>query len=464
MNKKFTLRPYQERAVQDCMAFFDRETGQKELAVLPTGAGKSLILSELAHKLDGRVIIFQPSKELLIQNFGKYTFYDTDASVYSASLDSREFDNVVFATIGTVKALGKTFKERGYKYVIIDEASFVNPKSTSMYSRFLADLEPKKILGLTASPIRLKQHSDWTTGLNYSMLSVQTNTDPKFFDDICHVTQIKEIMDNGFWSPLKYIQYDFDEGLLRYNTTGSEFTERSISEAVKKNNVNNTIYKNVKKLIAKGERNIIYADSVDNARRFEQVLDKTALIHANMPKKERTNAIAAFKRGDLLCLVNYGTLVYGLDVPELQHVHLGRPTNSMVLYYQMAGRLVRIHEDKEVAYVWDYCMNSIRFGQIEEFNYALDQSGRWQCYSGDKQLTGVRMDGSEDSPKKPNQDIVVKVDGVLTKNSQIWFGKHKGTPIKDLPPKYIKYMLREFDFKTQKMQEFKKVLRSLKVK
>ena len=41
--------------------------------VLPTGSGKSLVIAEIANRLNDHVLIFQPSKEILEQNFFKVT-------------------------------------------------------------------------------------------------------------------------------------------------------------------------------------------------------------------------------------------------------------------------------------------------------------------------------------------------------------------------------------------------------
>lgn len=61
----YELRPYQREAVDAAIAFFDSPTRGNGLIVLPTGAGKSLVIANIAYKLDAPVLIFQPSKEIL---------------------------------------------------------------------------------------------------------------------------------------------------------------------------------------------------------------------------------------------------------------------------------------------------------------------------------------------------------------------------------------------------------------
>ena len=52
----FTLRPYQQEAVDATLAWF-RKHREPAAIVLPTGAGKSLVIAELARLARGRVLV-----------------------------------------------------------------------------------------------------------------------------------------------------------------------------------------------------------------------------------------------------------------------------------------------------------------------------------------------------------------------------------------------------------------------
>ena len=67
----FTLRPYQQEAVDATLAWFRRHT-EPAAIVLPTGAGKSLVIAELARLARGRVLVLAHVKELVAQNHAKY--------------------------------------------------------------------------------------------------------------------------------------------------------------------------------------------------------------------------------------------------------------------------------------------------------------------------------------------------------------------------------------------------------
>lgn len=59
----YTLRDYQQQASDAAINFFKSKRERNGILVLPTGAGKSLVIADIAHRLDGNVLVFQPSKE-----------------------------------------------------------------------------------------------------------------------------------------------------------------------------------------------------------------------------------------------------------------------------------------------------------------------------------------------------------------------------------------------------------------
>lgn len=91
------LRYYQEDASKAA------KESNNGVIVLPTGAGKSLVIADIVNNTDGHVIVFQPSKEILEQNFKKITdFGFKDAKIFSASMNQKELGKATFATIGSV--------------------------------------------------------------------------------------------------------------------------------------------------------------------------------------------------------------------------------------------------------------------------------------------------------------------------------------------------------------------------
>ena len=95
----FVLRPYQIDAVNAVISHFRRHP-DPAVVVLPTGAGKSLVIAELARKARGRVLVLAHVKELVEQNHAKYEAWGLKADIFAAGLDRKEAKaQVVFGSV-----------------------------------------------------------------------------------------------------------------------------------------------------------------------------------------------------------------------------------------------------------------------------------------------------------------------------------------------------------------------------
>ncbi|MCW8996484.1 MAG: DEAD/DEAH box helicase family protein, partial [Psychromonas sp.] len=154
----YTLRPYQQDSVQATIHYFRKHSTPAVVAVSP-GAGKSLIIAELARIAKGRVLVLAHVKELVEQNHQKYESYGLKASIFSAGLSRKENDQqVVFASVQSIVNGLQQFTE-AFSLLVIDECHRVPIDPNSSYQRVIAHLQKinpsLKVLGLTATPYRL---------------------------------------------------------------------------------------------------------------------------------------------------------------------------------------------------------------------------------------------------------------------------------------------------------------------
>src|SRR5690606_7344165 len=77
---------------------------------------------------------------------------------------------------------------------------------------------------------------------------------------------------------------------------------------------------------------------------------------------ERDGAVARFRRGETLVLSNADLFGEGFDVPAIEAAILLRPTKSLSLYLQQAGRALRPAEGKAEAIILDHAGNSLTHG------------------------------------------------------------------------------------------------------
>lgn len=327
------LYPEQQVVVDKCIAHINTPKNKPGVCVCPTSFGKSLVISELAKVVGIKVLILQPSIELLKQNYDKLVLLGGEASIYSAGANSKEIGHLTYATLGSVKKLGKEFREWGVQLVIIDECDRgVPPNSSSVFSKFIKDLQPKSIIGFTATPFYNK-----TGGFGEpTTLRIMTRVRPKIFHSFIHVTQIQEMVEKGRWTPIRYKAYEFDENALVINSTGSDFTEESIKRYNEAKGINNKIYLEIKGLLSAGYKKIlVFCDSVETAEKFSKHVPESGFVHGGLSKKEREKVLNDFKHKNLKVLFNHTVLTVGYDHPELQVLIMGRATGSFSLYYQM---------------------------------------------------------------------------------------------------------------------------------
>ena len=380
---EYILRKYQIEAIEKGLNFFKSSFTGGALMVLPTGSGKSLIIANIVKQLNEDVLIFQPTKEILEQNYKKLLNYNVNASIYSASFNSKKIDKITFATIGSVKSNPKFFKH--FNNIIIDECHLINAKA-GMYKEFF-DIIGDKILGLTATPYRLT-----TDGWGGSILKFLTRTRPRIFKKMIYYVQNGRLFDENYLAKLEYYQIKgFDTGRLELNSTGADYTDQSVINHFEEIHFDNKLQTVIGRLIEIGRKNIlVFTRFTKEAQAIVNKFNGLAeIVTAKTKKKERDRIINNFKNGTIRIVANVGILTLGFDFPELETIVIARPTRSLALYYQMIGRGIRIHKDKKTTYIIDMCQNYNRFGKVENLEITSDKPDLWYIKNNNKQLTNV---------------------------------------------------------------------------
>lgn len=414
-------------------------------------SGKSLIISKIAHEINRPTLVLQPSKEILEQNYAKAVSFGSKPTIYSASCGIKELSAMTYATLKSIKKDVARLKDIGIDTLLVDEChSGYSPEEGSEFMEFMNGFPEAKVLGFTATPCRLRAYSSMLEG-NYSKLNMLTKDEHNFFKKIAHVTQIQELTSQGFWCPLKYERWSFDESALMLNSTGAEYTNESIKESIVRNGLNNSIYKRLLQLMNERKAILVCMDSIESCNRISEFMNArmgaiTGVVTSLTTKKKREQIISDFKEGKLKVVFNYSTLATGFDFPELDCVMFGRPTFSYSTYYQILGRAVRIHPDKKEALIVDCCDNMRRFGRIEDLTIEQFPSKGWCMFAGDQLLSNIRMG-----------DIITK-DEILRRAASLksvngdgrreddldsiimWFGKYDGIRFKDIPVSYFRFL------------------------
>lgn len=382
----YTLREYQRQAVDAAVNYFTNGNRRNGLIVLPTGSGKSLVIANIINRLDTPVLVFQPSKEILIQNYEKLCSYGVvDCSVFSASCNSKQISRITFATIGSVNNCKDWFMR--FRYVIIDECHQVNPEE-GMYHDFIK-ASGCKVIGLTATPYRL-----YSSRFYGAMLRFITRTNPRIFNDLIYFVQIRTLADQGFLARLNYYQLNVvDPARLKVNSTGFDYTDASMRAYYREIKFNDTLDNIIRRLLVAGRDSIlVFTKFVDEAENLVRTLGtEAAVVSSQMDMSERDRILRDFKAKRIKVVANVGVLTTGFDFPELATVVLARPTRSLALYYQMVGRAIRPHVSKQEGWIVDLCGNYRRFGRVDELEIRETKPGLYAVFNGSRQqqLTNV---------------------------------------------------------------------------
>ena len=464
MNNKIVLRDYQQRAVEAGLDYMESRNASPALIVAATGSGKSLMISSIANRSKGNTLVLQPSVELLRQNYEKSVALGGNPTIFSASARRKEMSGFIYATIGSIKKHTEALKEMNIRNLLIDEChSGYSPKEGSEFSKFIGEMDFKKVIGFTATPFRLTYYSS-LVGEKYSQLNMLTRMSPRYFKKYLDVTQIGEMIDRGFWSPLEYEVWNYDDSMLVLNSSGSEYTEDSISRSIQANGVNNTIYKRLRELVREKRSILVFLDSVENCIRMseffnQKVENASAVVHANTPGGEREKIIESFKAGKLKILFNVQALSVGFDHPGIDCVIFGRPTFSLSVYYQVLGRAVRIDPKgiKKDALIVDAVNNMSRFGKIEDLSIEDFPGYGYGVFSKNRLLTNIPMgmevtmdELSSRYISSLNKEKMQPINGKQAIGGRfvtplsgtiMWFGKYEGQRFDSIPMQYLTYLV-----------------------
>lgn len=388
----YTLRPYQKEASDAAARAFTGKTKKNGLLILPTGAGKSLVVADIASRLDSPLLIFNPSKEILEQNFAKLQNYGIfDCGCYSASVGCKDIKRITFATIGSVMNHMQDFQH--FKYVLVDECHLINAKG-GQYKTFF-EAADRQVIGLTATPYRLGKGFNGT-----SMLKFLTRTRPRIFDEVLYYCQISELLTKGYLADLQYFDCtQLDMTNVTSNSTGADYDDNSLKLEYERSGFYDQltsttlrVLKPKSKIPRKGI--LVFTRFTEEAEKLTNRLQSkginAAIVTGETPKKERENILGKFKDGIIKVVSNVGVLTTGFDYPALDTVILARPTKSLSLYYQMVGRAIRPCKGKD-GWVIDLGGSYRLFGKVSDLKIDLEvpNSTRWCIKSLGKQLTNV---------------------------------------------------------------------------
>jgi DNA repair protein RadD len=291
------LRDYQQKLVGDALDAI--RAGKNPLVVLPPGGGKTHVMAAILEQfkrtlsIAHRVELTAKLKKLL----------PSDAHQVATVQSGIEL-------LGPLELLA------------IDEAHHAPAKT---YQRIIDDANCPT-LGVTATPCRMDGR-----GLG-SIFDVLLEG-----PDVATLTEMGYLMPFDLYSAKteidvagisKGVSGDYAPGSAAKAATARTITADAVQEWLDK---------------AGGRQTIVFTCTVDHARQVQQQY-LSAGIRAEVitgGSKDRHELLPAFERKEFPVLINCEIAIEGIDIPSCECVQILRPTNSIRIYDQMIGRLLR---------------------------------------------------------------------------------------------------------------------------
>lgn len=340
------LREYQRMAVGAAISGIQK--GARGLIVMPTGSGKSVVISEIVNRLhDRQVLVVTPRRSLLMQTRALLGAH----GVLSSSLgnDLGDDHQVVAGTYQTMTRRPALVEP---EVIIIDECHLV--PSDGDYADLVRRFPRAAVIGLTATPFRGRKHIR-LCGISWRQL--YTVSMVELIDQGCLVRPVSmttshalELTDGGN-EPLAVV------------------TERIVL------NLRSSVE-------AEGRRRcVVFCIDIAHAKITAAQLRSAGehsvhLVHSDMQPAAQDATIAAFRTSPCRAwLVNVNLVSIGVDIPSVDAIAILRNISSLALLIQIIGRGLRIWEGKQDCLVWDYGDGTRRFGFIDDPELDAAQAG-----------------------------------------------------------------------------------------
>ena len=357
------IRPYQELAAE---GFWHGGSG---VVVLPCGAGKTIVgAAAMAHAKAPTLILVTntvAARQWRDELLRRTTLNEDEIGEYSGA--KKEIRPVTIATyqVMTKKKNGvyshlDLFDTHDWGLIIYDEVHLL----PAPIFRFTADIQSRRRLGLTATLVR----EDGMEGEVFSLIG------PKRFD-----VPWKEIEAQGYIAPAECIEVRVnltEAERLSYATAEPEERYRYCATTRTKRNV-------VEKLVDlhAGEQILVIGQYIDQLDDLSETLG-VPVIKGETPIKEREKLFAAFRTGEITCLVVSKVANFSIDLPEATiAIQVSGAFGSRQEEAQRLGRIVRPKADGRGAKFYsvvsrdtidqDFAQNRQRFLAEQGYSYRI---------------------------------------------------------------------------------------------
>jgi superfamily II DNA or RNA helicase len=352
------LRPYQQQAITDLRTAY-RSGARAPLLVAPTGAGKTVILAAITASAIARgrqVLILVHRRELIHQASSKLTAAGVQHGIIAAGIEPSQ-QPVQVASVQTLVRRLATINWQPC-LVIIDEAHHA---AAGSWSKILDHWPSALRLGVTATPCRLDGRGLGDT-----------------FDAVIEGPSVQMLTSAGYLSPARIFAPPIVADLSQLRRRAGDYANDQAAAAMTRPTVTGDAISHYQRLAGAQQAiafccNVAHAESVRDT--FETAGISSRLLLGNTT--DRDAVVTAFAAGTILVLVTVDVVSEGFDIPAASVAILLRPTQSLGLYLQQVGRVLRPALGKDAAIILDHVGNVTRHGFPDDIRqWSLEHGAR----------------------------------------------------------------------------------------
>jgi len=351
-----TLRPYQNRLLNELKEAF--KAGHRKILIqLPTGGGKSIVFSKVisgADAKDNHTLFLVHRRELIRQASEHMDNENVYHGIIMAGQVPELYAKTQLASVDTLRSRCITREIIPWptaEVMVVDEAHHVGSKT---YEKIFNKYDDALIIGVTATPCRGNGK-----GLG------------DFFDYLIIGATVRELMDAGFLAEASYMVPAVPD-MQGIKTARGDYVESQLAKVMNQSKLLGDVVEHWKKYASDRQTiafSVNVAHSIAMRDNFINAGVPAAHIDGRTLQEERDQIISDFRAGKYSVLSNCQVFTEGVDMPEVGCVILARPTKSLGLYLQMAGRGLRPKDDGSDCIILDHAGNVYRHGAVDEEHY-----------------------------------------------------------------------------------------------
>ena len=387
------LRDYQ-RASLDALYAYWAEGGGNGLIVLPTGAGKALVIAKLIEELladypDMRIANVTHSAPLVEQNFKEFIglMPFAPAGIYSASLNRRDTrSQVLFCGIQSV--WNKTEQLGSIDLAIVDEAHAISRNADTQYGKFFSSVKEinpdSRVCGTTATDYRMDS-GRLTEGDDEAEVVAENDNGEeivakpkrfKLFDDVVYEIGIGELIEQGYLTRLTSQKTTAKIDLKGVGTRGGEYIPGQVSEAAERI-IEEAVAEDM--VLSEGRRaGLFFSTSKENARHVAEAIrryGRTCAVLTSDNAHQTKEIFEGFRAGKYWAISSVSMITTGTNFPFVDFISLILSTKSPGKLVQILGRGTRNCEGKTDCLIADHGKNLAYHGPIDQIRPREPGSG-----------------------------------------------------------------------------------------